>query len=54
MKRYRRVSEEEKQALRAAFELKQTLTDKALARKYGRSDRTIACLRWKWRNEGKL
>jgi hypothetical protein len=54
MKPYRRVSEQEKQALIAAFELKQSLTDKALGKKYGRSYRSIACLRWKWRADGKL
>jgi hypothetical protein len=40
----------EKKALIAAFQLKQTLTDKALAKKFARTPKSIADMRYRWRN----
>jgi hypothetical protein len=54
MRVYRKFSKEEQQQLMAAFELKRTLTHKALARKFNRSVRAIECLHSRLRSEGKI
>jgi hypothetical protein len=53
MRDYRKFTDDEKKALFAAFELKETLTDKALARKFGRTPRAIWLQRWRWREKVK-